>query len=178
MIFEKFNKLYLKYLRKHNEIAYWRKQGVFIGNGTKLYNVKFDVGHPWLISIGDDCILTNCRILTHDASTYKLLGKSVVAKVSIGNNVFIGMDSIILCGVKIGNNAIVGAGSIVTKDVEENTVVAGNPAHVITTREQFDAKYKQAFEFHPVWETYYTKKTKEEIDDMKDRLSDTFGFDA
>ncbi len=43
----------------------------------------------------------------------------------------IGTSSTILCGVTIGENAIVGAGSVVTKDVPDNTVVAGNPARFL-----------------------------------------------
>jgi len=43
----------------------------------------------------------------------------------------IGSSATILCGVTIGENAIVGAGSVVTKDVPENTIIAGNPARVI-----------------------------------------------
>jgi UDP-2-acetamido-3-amino-2,3-dideoxy-glucuronate N-acetyltransferase len=40
----------------------------------------------------------------------------------------IGSNATILCGITIGENAVVGAGSVVTKDVPENTIVAGNPA--------------------------------------------------
>ena len=43
----------------------------------------------------------------------------------------IGSGSTILCGISVGENAIVGAGSIVTKDVQANTIVAGNPARII-----------------------------------------------
>lgn len=49
----------------------------------------------------------------------------------IKENAWIGANAIILPGVTIGKNAIVGAGSVVTRDVEDNTVVAGNPAKVI-----------------------------------------------
>ena len=45
----------------------------------------------------------------------------------------IGSSVTLLCGVTIGENALVGAGSVVTKDVPPNTVVAGNPARVLTT---------------------------------------------
>ena len=48
----------------------------------------------------------------------------------------IGSSATILCGVRIGKKAIVGAGSVVTKDVPENTVVAGNPAKVIKSAEK------------------------------------------
>jgi len=43
----------------------------------------------------------------------------------------IGSNATILCGVIIGENAIVGAGSVVTKDVPDNTIVAGNPAKIM-----------------------------------------------
>jgi acetyltransferase-like isoleucine patch superfamily enzyme len=45
----------------------------------------------------------------------------------------IGSSATILCGVTVGENAIVGCGSVVTKDVPDNTVVAGVPARVIRT---------------------------------------------
>lgn len=51
--------------------------------------------------------------------------------IHIGRRVWIGAGATILPGVTIGENAVVGAGSVVTKDVEANTIVAGNPAKVI-----------------------------------------------
>ena len=51
--------------------------------------------------------------------------------VKIGNNVWIGMNAIVLKGVTIGDNSVVAAGSVVTKDVPANVVVAGNPAAVV-----------------------------------------------
>lgn len=50
--------------------------------------------------------------------------------IKIGNNVWIGMGTIILKGVTIGNGAVIAAGSVVTKDVDEYTMVAGVPAVV------------------------------------------------
>lgn len=61
------------------------------------------------------------------------MGKSSAHRggVSIGNNVFIGMNTTILKGVHIGDNTIIGAGSLINKDIPGNCVVAGNPAKII-----------------------------------------------
>ncbi len=51
--------------------------------------------------------------------------------IKIGNNVWIGSNATILQGITIGDGAIIGANSVVTKDVPENTIVAGVPAKVL-----------------------------------------------
>ncbi|MBR3840719.1 MAG: 2,3,4,5-tetrahydropyridine-2,6-dicarboxylate N-acetyltransferase [Erysipelotrichales bacterium] len=58
--------------------------------------------------------------------------------VIIEDNVFIGANSVVFEGVKIGRGSIVGAGSIVTKDVEESSVVYGNPAKIIRSKKDED----------------------------------------
>jgi acetyltransferase-like isoleucine patch superfamily enzyme len=55
------------------------------------------------------------------------------APVKICDNVWIGMNAVILKGVTIGQNSVVAAGAVVTKSVPANTVVAGNPAAVVKT---------------------------------------------
>ena len=57
--------------------------------------------------------------------------KLTTAPVMIADNVWIGMNAVILKGVTIGENSVVAAGAVVTKNVEPNTVVAGNPAVVV-----------------------------------------------
>jgi len=53
------------------------------------------------------------------------------APVKIADNVWIGMNAVILKGVTIGENSVVAAGAVVTKPIPPNTVVAGNPAVVV-----------------------------------------------
>ena len=91
------------------------------------------------IKIGDQCIIGgNVKILDNDfhPADPEIRRKTPVdnfasAPIVIGNNVFIGVNSLILKGVTIGDNAVVGAGSVVTKDVPADALVAGNPARVI-----------------------------------------------
>ena len=64
--------------------------------------------------------------------------------VTIGNNVWIGGNTVILPGVTIGDNVVIGAGSVVTKDIPDNMIAAGNPCKIIReiTEEDRDYYYK------------------------------------
>ena len=68
-----------------------------------------------------------------------------VGEVTIGNNVFIGQKSTILAGTRIGDNVIIGANSLVKKDIPSGVVVAGNPAKVICTLEEFIERRKDIY---------------------------------
>jgi len=61
-------------------------------------------------------------------------------KIKVGNNVYVGQDSIILPGVTIEDNVIIGAGSVVTKSVPSGHIVAGNPARIVSTIEDYKKK--------------------------------------
>ena len=83
------------------------------------------------ITIDDGVMIgPNVRIVTdnHDFDNRMVLR---CKPVHVGRNAWIGVGAIILPGVTIGENAVVAAGAVVTKDVEANTVVGGNPAKFI-----------------------------------------------
>jgi maltose O-acetyltransferase len=66
----------------------------------------------------------------------RIQGLEVAKPITIEDNVWLGGGAILLPGVSIGRNAVVGSGAVVTRNVPENTVVAGNPARVIREIEQ------------------------------------------
>ncbi|MFH2142862.1 MAG: DapH/DapD/GlmU-related protein [Bacteroidota bacterium] len=89
---------------------------------------RLDKTNPKGIYIGKKSVITTgVVILTHNY----VMGNGTFVNTKIGNSVFIGANSIILPGITIGNNIIIGAGSIVTKDVEDYSIIAGNPARLI-----------------------------------------------
>jgi NDP-sugar pyrophosphorylase family protein len=87
-----------------------------------------------LIIIGNKFISApGSIILCHDASTIIHTGKTRVEKTIIGNNVFMGANSVVLPGIIVGNNVIIGAGAVVTKNIPDGMVVGGNPAKILCT---------------------------------------------
>lgn len=92
------------------------------------------------VTIGDHVLLgPNVQIYTvnHPLGFEKRNDGWQIAKpVTIGNNVWIGGGAIICPGVNVGNGAVIAAGAVVTKDVAENHLVGGNPAHFIKEVDQ------------------------------------------
>lgn len=146
----KLMKLRLRLTNIHKRDPYYftkilKKEGIHVGNNTIFYDPlsqTIDRERPWMIEIGDYCKITKGTIiLAHDYSRSVLRRKygEVIGEAgttTIGDNVFIGMNSIILMGTHIGNNVIVGAGSVVHGNVPDNCVIAGNPARIIKTLDQ------------------------------------------
>ena len=118
-------------------VIYLKATGVEIGQGSMIsLRAKLDTRRGKII-IGRNCHITyGCVILSHDGSAKQRgAGNDGEWKVIIGNNVFIGVNSVILPNVSIGENTVIGAGSVVTKDIPPNVIAKGNPATVISSVE-------------------------------------------
>lgn len=61
--------------------------------------------------------------------------------IRIGNNVWIGANTVVLPGITIGSNSVIGAGSVVTKDIPDNVIAVGNPCKVLRAISQRDMEY-------------------------------------
>jgi acetyltransferase-like isoleucine patch superfamily enzyme len=59
---------------------------------------------------------------------------------AIGNNVWIGMNAVLLPGITIGNNVAIGANAVVTKDLPDNAIAAGNPCRVLKEKPPYQGK--------------------------------------
>lgn len=143
------------------------KMGLKLGkNFQRLNSVIIDPAHCWLITIGDNVTLApRVHILAHDASTKEYLNYTKIGRVNIGNNVFIGAESVVLPNVTIGNNVIIGANSTVTKDIPSGCVYAGNPAKFICTTEEYINKNRELMKESPCYGEEYT--LRQNVDDNK-----------
>lgn len=157
------------------------KQGMQVGkNFERMNNVLIDDSHAWLIEIGDNVTLApRVHILAHDASTKKFLGYTKIGRVTIGNNVFVGAEAVILPGVTIGSNVVIGANSTVTHDVPDNTVVVGCPARVLCSLDEYLNKERARMETCPVYDESYTLRGDVSMDkrmQQKEELKSGIGF--
>lgn len=158
-----------------------KSMGLRVGNNFKrMHGTILDPSHCWLITIGNNVTMApRVHILAHDASTCHHLGYAKIGRVDIGNNVFIGAETVVLPGVTIGDNCVVGANSVVTKSVSAGVVVAGNPARVICSTAEYVARNKCRLEQGPVYSEEYTLRmniNNEKKQQQRDELVSRFGF--
>ena len=170
-------KLGLKRKEDYNSVEYLRSRGVQIGENVNIINTSIDFCHGFLVTIGNNVTLTGAKILAHDGSTQIPLGVSKVGRVIIGDEVFVGHQAIILPNVRIGNRVVVGAGAVVAKDIPSNSIVAGNPAKIVGTYDDFLKKHREKMKIRPVYNTIWTEKSDEEKEQMRLELEDGIGYD-
>ena len=109
-------------------------KGAKLNLGSGFFNSNIKIRCHERIEIGEDVAISHdVTIMDSDAHEGLWEGYEKTKPIKIGNHVWIGTRVTILKGVTIGDNAIIAAGSVVTKDVPNNTIVAGVPAKVIKT---------------------------------------------
>ena len=115
---------------------------ISVATGTYI-NLNCNFIDDGQITIGDGCLFgpaVTIATVGHPINP-RLREYMYCDPVTIGNNCWIGANSVICPGVTIGDNCVIGAGSVVTKDIPANSVAAGNPCRVIRQIDERDDQY-------------------------------------
>lgn len=155
-LFRKVGLLFAKqrYRDGHQWAEYLKRKKTFYQMGNDCYiDFSVQVEESYLTRLGDNVWLTDrVLLLNHDAALsmlnrYSQERNHKFGTINIGNNVFVGMNSIIMPNVTIGDYAIVASGSVVTKDVPRGTIVGGNPAKKIGKTSDYFERWKGRQQF-------------------------------
>jgi maltose O-acetyltransferase len=151
--FERAARRALQRLRGEVSVERLVAEGLEVGPRTFIARTAYlDPGHPWLISIGEESGLSpGVVVLAHDASMQLHTGCTRIARVVIGNRVFVGAGAIILPGSRIGDDSIIGAGAVVRGDVPPGSLAVGNPASVVADVDSVAQWHRQAAMSAPTW---------------------------
>lgn len=142
-------KIKRKYFEMVKPLKYAQLSGVNFQPGTvNIYGRVVWGTEPWLITLGKNVHITDgVKFINHDGGTLlyrrQIPDLEITKPIVVGNDVYIGNNVIILPGVTIGNNVIIGAGAVVTKNIPDNSVVAGVPAKIIKTTDEYFEKLKR-----------------------------------
>lgn len=130
---------------------YARKHGIYnaIGENVSIMDRKIPLYANLIRFHSNIRVASNVSFITHDI-THNMLNcagrgtkyQEVVGCIEVMDNVFIGSNTTILSNVRIGPNAIIAAGSVVNKDVPPKSIVAGVPARVIGSFDEYVEKRK------------------------------------
>ena len=159
-------RLNYKYYAKHYPLHLKRMGIQFSGDISKTgfiaTSVHFDsLAYANRITIGEQTTISaGVFILVHDYSVGTAIRSirpitpgdmpRILSEVKIGNNCFIGARTIILPGTTIGDNTIIGAGSVVKGNIPAGVIVAGNPARIIKTTEEYARLHLEKGDFEGV----------------------------
>jgi len=117
------------------------KKGILCdpGDNTNIY-IQANNG----INIGSNVGFgSGVKIISSNHSHENHLRHTIASPIEIGDNVFVGANSVILPSVKIGDNVVIGAGSVVAKNIPSNTIVVGNPCKVIKEKKPYTEDFSK-----------------------------------
>lgn len=129
-----------------------RNKGAVIGDNCEIYKKANFGSEPYLITVGNHVrINAGVQLITHDGGYWVLRDEHSgfgsefanmdhLARITIGDNVHIGTNAIIMPGVTIGDNCVIACGAVVTKDVPSNSIVGGVPAKYIESISEYAEK--------------------------------------
>ena len=168
-------------LRGEHSVEWLRAHGLRVGSGVFIgRSAVLDEGFLWLISIGENSSLAGrVVVLAHDASMKRETGYTIVGRVEIGRQVFVGSDTVILPGVTIGDNCIIGANSTVRHDIPAGSIAVGSPAQVVGRTADHVAKHRELVKTRPVWGREFTVEgsiTGDRMQTMWEDLADGYGY--
>ena len=165
----------LSYPTSYEHADYLRRWGGLesIGNNCSI-NIGASFTDPSHVKIGNDCVLSDCTLIGHDAVIHvleKVYGKKLdsVGKIEIMDNCFIGHAAIVLPNVKIGPNSVVAAGSVVTKDVQPGVVVGGVPARVLCSLDSLMERMTKRSKAYP-WDPLIQRRVGSFDEQMEPEL--------
>ena len=120
--------LYHKNIEVGNRTAPGINSSCYIQARNRIY-----IGHNFRMGPGVGLISSNHNLDDYDLHTED-------RPIVIGDNVWIGMNAVVMSGVNIGENVVIGANSVVTHDIPANVVAAGNPCRVIGPKKPYQGR--------------------------------------
>lgn len=142
-------KVYFKVYQRLRPVAFARLAGVTFGAGTLHLYGRVEWGsEPWLITLGRNVHITDgVKFLTHDGGTLlyrdRVPDLEITKPITVGDNVYIGNNVLLLPGVKVGSDVVIGAGAVVTHDIPDHSVAVGVPAKVIKSTDAYLAQLER-----------------------------------
>lgn len=123
-----------------------RMMGMSVGEDCRILSYQVSA-EPWLVTIGDGVtVSSDVLFITHDGAGWLFRNQTTgerpyrYARITIGNDCFVGARAVLMPGVRVGDGSIVAAGSVVHRSVPSGVIVGGNPARIISTTDAFARK--------------------------------------
>jgi acetyltransferase-like isoleucine patch superfamily enzyme len=150
--------------------SFWKKFGRPTGGDHAIYirrwlgvqsigencsiNLAVTFTDPAFVRIGNNCVLSDCTLIGHDAVIHVLANvyqkkMDAVGKIDIRDNCFVGHAAVIMPNVTIGPNSVVAAGAVVTKDVPPGVVVGGVPAKILCSLDDLMLRFETRSNAYP-----------------------------